>query len=119
MFVVGYEEPLGAGKGTFLDEMITLAGGKNVLAEHISGWKKPSLEAIIDLAPEVIVCQCSPGREAAAVAYWKTVMAAQPAARVIAVTDTDWTLPAGHLADYTADLQQMIFADAPTHPVPP
>ncbi len=113
MFVLGYENPIGAGGATFLDEMIRLAGGINVLAEQFEGWKHPSIETVLDLAPEVIVCQCEPGEQTEAVQYWRALGKDRFARQVIAVTDKDWTLPAGHLADYTGKLQEMIHRNRP------
>ena len=107
LFVLGYQSPSAPGAGTFIDEMITLAGGRNILANEFKGWRKPSLESIVKLAPRVIVCQCKPEDRAEADAYWKALDLGTPH-RVITVTDDDWTLPAGHLADYSADLLNFI-----------
>jgi len=60
LFVLGYRAPSGPGSGTFIDQMITLAGGSNVLADKFKGWPNPPLESIIKLAPAVIICQCKP-----------------------------------------------------------
>ncbi|ASJ01369.1 ABC transporter substrate-binding protein [Thermococcus gorgonarius] len=43
-----------AGKNTFMDDIIRLAGGKNIF-DDISGWGKPSKEEILARDPEVIV----------------------------------------------------------------
>ena len=107
LFVLGYQSPSGPGSGTFIDEMITLAGGRNILAREFKGWRKPSLESIVALAPQVIICQCKPEDQTEAAAYWKALQIRTPH-RVVTVTDDDWTLPAGHLADYSAELLNFI-----------
>lgn len=116
MFVMGYQNPSGPGKGTFMDEMINLAGGVNVLAERFDGWKRPGLEAVIKLAPELIICQCKLGRETEAAAYWKALKYRNNdvAKRVVTVTDDDWTVPAGHLAEYAEKLAGFIHPDLQT-----
>jgi iron complex transport system substrate-binding protein len=43
-----------AGKGTFMDEMIELAGGKNIFSD-VSGWKKVDAEQIVAKNPQVII----------------------------------------------------------------
>lgn len=43
-----------AGKDTFLDTMITTAGGKNA-ASDVTGWKY-SLEKLIEKNPDIIIC---------------------------------------------------------------
>lgn len=43
-----------AGKGTFLDELITLAGGKNV-ADDVNGWAQYSIEQLVKKNPDAII----------------------------------------------------------------
>ncbi len=120
MFVMGYRNPSGPGKGTFMDEMINLAGGVNVLAERFDSWKRPGLEAVIKLAPELIICQCKPGRETEAVAYWKALKYPNNSVkRVVTVTDDDWTVPAGHLAEYAERLAGFIHPELQIRQVRP
>jgi len=49
-------EPLwAAGRDTFADEMMTLAGARNTLAASISGFKAVSLETTLGSVPELIL----------------------------------------------------------------
>lgn len=43
-----------AGKDTFIDKMITIAGGKNV-AQDAVGWKY-SIEKLLEKNPEIVIC---------------------------------------------------------------
>jgi iron complex transport system substrate-binding protein len=43
------------GKRTFLDELLTLSGGENVLSETLSQYPKISREYIISRSPEVVI----------------------------------------------------------------
>lgn len=43
-----------AGKGTFMDELVTLAGGYNVAGEQ-EGWPQVSAEKVVDWNPDVII----------------------------------------------------------------
>ncbi len=43
-----------AGKNTFMDELIQLAGGRNI-AHDLEGWQKISAETVIQRNPQVIV----------------------------------------------------------------
>lgn len=43
-----------AGKGTFIDELITLAGGNNV-ASDANGWAQYSMEKLLQKNPDVII----------------------------------------------------------------
>ena len=43
-----------AGKGTFMDEMIELAGGKNIFSD-VNGWKKVGAEQIVAKNPQIVI----------------------------------------------------------------
>jgi len=105
LFVTGYEQPLAAGRETFIDEMMTLAGGRNVLSDRFKGWKAVGLETILETSPDVIVCLCTDGRKDEAERYWTELGASR---RVILLDDPDWTIPAGHLPDYTCQLRDLL-----------
>lgn len=53
---------LTTGKGTFLDDMITIAGGVNVFGDVDAPWPQVSLESIVAKQPEVII-ELMPGEE--------------------------------------------------------
>jgi iron complex transport system substrate-binding protein len=50
-----WNEPLmSAGPGTFIDELITLAGGENIFNDATTSWPVTSSEAIIEKNPDVM-----------------------------------------------------------------
>jgi iron complex transport system substrate-binding protein len=55
-YVVGYGESgdYTAGAGTFIDQMLTMAGGANV-ANDTEGWKY-SIEKLVEKDPEFVIC---------------------------------------------------------------
>jgi iron complex transport system substrate-binding protein len=53
-YVVGHEPPMTAGPGTFLDELIELAGGRN-LFHDTPGWAHVSLEEALRRQPELLI----------------------------------------------------------------
>ena len=55
LFVISVEPLWAAGRDTFADEMMTLAGARNALASAFSGFKAVSLETALGGAPEVIL----------------------------------------------------------------
>ena len=69
-----------AGKGTFLDEAITLAGGANIFGDQ-EGWVSPSEESVITLNPDVIITNVdyvqNPIEEIKARAGWGTLQAVE------------------------------------------
>lgn len=60
LFIVGrtpgrLDGMIAVGKGSFLNEVIRIAGGKNVLFDSPVAYPKISMEAVLRLAPDVIV----------------------------------------------------------------
>jgi iron complex transport system substrate-binding protein len=60
VFIVGrapgrLENLIAVGKGSFLNELIEIAGGRNALAENLMPYPKISLEALFGLNPDVLV----------------------------------------------------------------
>lgn len=53
-YVVGHEPPMTAGPGTFIDELITIAGGRNLFADA-PGWPQVSLEEMIRREPDLLI----------------------------------------------------------------
>jgi iron complex transport system substrate-binding protein len=60
LFIVGrtpgrLDGMIAVGKGSFLNEVIRIAGGKNVLSDSPVAYPKISMEAVLRLAPDAIV----------------------------------------------------------------
>ena len=43
------------GKGSYLNELIAMAGGRNIMADSIAAYPKVSLEGVVRLRPDVII----------------------------------------------------------------
>lgn len=71
LLVYGHKPLVAAGRGTYADEMLTLAGGRNVL-EDGEGARYPMLgmETVLRLAPEVMIDASMGMDETAARAFW-------------------------------------------------
>lgn len=55
LMVVGHQPMVAVGRGTYLDELITLAHGANIAAADPQSWPRLSLEYIIAARPQVIL----------------------------------------------------------------
>lgn len=111
LFAIGYEDPLAVGREDFVDELIAIAGGRNVLAARHAGWRRLSLETAFEAAPEVILCQAAPADRETARAYWEAagkVGGRVPPPRVEVLEDPRWTVPAGHLAGLAEGLARLL-----------
>ncbi len=56
LFVLADEPLITCGKGTFIDEIITTAGGSNVFADVKESWPKVSDEQVLARGADVIIC---------------------------------------------------------------
>jgi len=110
VFLDGYERPMVHGKGTFIGEMIELAGGINAAAEKYDGWAMVSDETVIALRPDVLICLVNPSQSVRARRHW-SALADMPAVRndrVIILTDRRWSIPSTLSADFARQLAGMI-----------
>jgi iron complex transport system substrate-binding protein len=55
MYVVWGDPPMTAGARTFVDEVIRIAGGRNVFDDSPIQWPTVGFEAIVDRAPDMII----------------------------------------------------------------
>ncbi len=55
LMVVGHQPMVAVGRGTFLDQLLTLAGGANIAPQSDQAWPRLSVEYIIACRPEVIL----------------------------------------------------------------
>lgn len=113
MYVLGHTQMMGVGGESFTGEMIERAGGINVLKDEFIDWKEPSLERVIELRPQVVICQSDEAHAEEARAYWQRLFEdAGVETRVEVVTDPKWTQQAGHLAEYTRRLAELIHPES-------
>ncbi|MGI9627211.1 MAG: ABC transporter substrate-binding protein [Longimicrobiales bacterium] len=54
-YMVQQDPPMGAGPGTFLDSLMTVAGGRNVLSDAVGQWPLVSVEDVLWKDPNYIV----------------------------------------------------------------
>ena len=107
IFVMGHHDPSTAGQGTFINELIEVAGGLNIaaIAPEKYKWKKIDIESLLKLAPDVIVCESKASVADEARRYWAELTADSPhKVRIHVVTDLRWTIPTGRMASTFAPM---------------
>lgn len=55
LYVVWHDPPMTTGGGTFIDDLIGIAGGRNVFADLPDGWPNVGFESIVARNPDVVV----------------------------------------------------------------
>lgn len=64
ILVYGHRPLVAAGRGSFGDSLLTIAGGRNVLADSRIRYPSLPMEALIKLAPDVVIDASSGGLDA-------------------------------------------------------
>ena len=97
VFVLQREPLFVVGSGSFLDEMIALAGGQNLGAALDEAWPRSSLEWLVAAAPDVILDSDDDAQPAAEFwARWPSLPAVREH-RVVALEEGVVTLPGPEL----------------------
>jgi len=91
-FQLGLNPLYTAGKNTFIDRLITLAGGVNLAGEKTGGYLVYSMEEVLKRGPDVIFCALMHQDHGEALAFWKKWQTV-PAVRNgrVYVINPDWT----------------------------
>ncbi|MEA1964435.1 MAG: ABC transporter substrate-binding protein [Candidatus Aerophobetes bacterium] len=83
LYLCWYPELWTAGRGTYPDELIRIAGGKNIV-DDMEGWKMISKETVIARDPEVIICSGNGGKS---IAIKKNILKDNELQKISAVKD--------------------------------
>ncbi len=113
-YVVGHEPPMTTGPGTFLDELITLAGGRNLFADA-PGWPHVSLEEVVRRQPDLLIVPFGEGNAAperlARLPGWRELDAIR-AGRVYSIDAEVAHRPGPRIAEVARMLAELIHPDA-------
>jgi iron complex transport system substrate-binding protein len=93
LLVVGHRPLIVAGGGTLQDELLEIAGGRNVAADAATSWPQFSMEVVIARRPDVIL-DAAMGTEAGADALFASLAGAGDGPRIVPMA-TDTLLRAG------------------------
>ena len=115
MFIVGVEPLFVAGKGTFINELIDIAGGTNIAGESFSRYPQIGIEEVVSQAPEVILYtslnfELTPEQEVKAKALWEAYpsIPAVKNGRIHGLVADYVTLPGPRLARGVEDMARAI-----------
>jgi len=91
--ITDLNNPWTAGPGSFIDALITMAGGENIGARASAPWIQFSIEEVLDADPEVIVVDVSHGSAITSVAGLRAQMREHPAWREVTAVQQGRILP--------------------------
>lgn len=113
--IVGNEPLFTTGKGTFLDDLIRLAGGASITADETTEWPQYSAEAVIARAPDVMLVPLVTHGFAARDSGIPASIAATPAVRNNRIVRIDGDLlmrPGPRLVDGLEQLARALHPEA-------
>jgi len=114
LFVMGYDHPSTCGAGTYLDEIIRVAGGVNAAGERFRGWPMINADVILSLRPDVLICQVNSGDVESARRYWGSLSSVPAVAqnRVYVSADRRLTIFGSGAADVAEQFAEWIHGPA-------
>ncbi len=71
LMLVGHQPMVAVGPGSYLDELISLAGGTNIAAGTGESWPRLSIEYVMAMKPEVILDSQMGSDPASGPGFWK------------------------------------------------
>lgn len=114
LFVFSYEPLITAGRGTFIDEFISLSGGVNIAEDTRNRYSRRSIEEIIVKQPEVIITTTNMSssdvqnsRNVAAWKRWKDLPAVR-SGRVFGVNEDFFLRPGPRIITGLEKIAEMI-----------
>jgi iron complex transport system substrate-binding protein len=112
-----------AGVGTYLDDLLKIAGGVNVVAPESGHWPMIDREKLLSLKPDVVLQLLpgtSPQERVAASRLWSRLSAipAVASGRVYPIYDEYALVPGWHVTDLAEQFFRCLHPQSPTHPVP-
>jgi iron complex transport system substrate-binding protein len=116
LYVVWYEPPTTAGSGTYIDELITIAGGRNIFADAPGLWPQVSMEEVVRRQPDmVLVSQTEDSpidlESLASTVGWRELSAVREG-RLIHVEANLYNRPGPRVAEAARRLAALLHPDA-------
>lgn len=111
-YEVWHDPPMAAGPDTFIDNIITAAGGRNVMADAETQWPQVDLEVLISKDPQVLLLGHS-GQDAAAAkarSNWQTISAIKNDA-IYELDEDLFNRPGPRVADAVEELAKLLYPD--------
>jgi ABC-type Fe3+-hydroxamate transport system substrate-binding protein len=117
LYLIGLDPPMGAGPGTFVDELLDVAGGRNVLQDTGVLWPQLSLEDIVRRDPDIVIVAQAPQqpgllRHLRSAAGWSSLRAVRDG-RVYQVDAYRYNRPGPHMVEIARDLAGLLHGARP------
>jgi iron complex transport system substrate-binding protein len=118
LYVAWHDPPMTTGPGTFVDSIITVAGGRNVFDDAAADWPQVNMEEIVSRDPDVLILPVSVASDSGAIAWvhqtpgWRDLRAVRTG-RILLVDSELFSRPGPRIIDAAAQLAELLHPDRP------
>ena len=111
-WVVWHDPPILAGRGTFIDEVLAVAGGRNVVMQGEGEWPVFSFETLLARDPDIVVWPDGAGVAPPGVAPspWRSSLRALRRGAVVMVPALEYQVPGPSIGASAAALARRLAA---------
>ncbi len=113
LYVAWHDPPMTTGPGTFVDSIMTVAGGHNVFDDAESDWPQVNMEEIVSRDPDVLILPVATTSDSSAVAWvhqtpgWRDLRAVRTG-RVLLVDSELFSRPGPRIIDAATQLAELL-----------
>ena len=113
LYVAWHDPPMTTGPGTFVDSIISVAGGRNVFDDATSEWPQVNMEEILTRDPDVLILPVSVTSDSGAVAWvhrtpgWRDLRAVRTG-KVLLVDSELFSRPGPRIIEAAMQLAELL-----------
>ena len=113
LYVAWHDPPMTTGPGTFVDSIVSVAGGRNIFDDAASDWPQVNMEEIVTRDPDVLIIPVPATSDSATVAWvhqtpgWRDLRAVRTG-RVLLVDSELFSRPGPRIIDAAKQLAELL-----------
>ena len=113
LYVAWHDPPMTTGPGTFVDSIMSVAGGRNIFDDATSDWPQVNMEEIVSRDPDVLILPVPVTGDSGAIAWvhqtpgWRDLRAVRTG-RVLLVDSELFSRPGPRIIDAAKQLAELL-----------
>ncbi len=113
LYVAWHDPPMTTGPGTFVDSIMSVAGGRNIFDDATSDWPQVNMEEIVSRDPDVLILPVPVTGDSGAIAWvhqtpgWRDLRAVRTG-RVLLVDSELFSRPGPRIIDAANQLAELL-----------
>lgn len=117
LYVAWHDPPMTTGPGTFVDSIMTVAGGRNIFDDATADWPQVNMEEIVTRDPDVLILPVPDVRDSATIAWvhltpgWQDLRAVRTG-KILLVDSELFSRPGPRIIDAAVQLAELLHPGA-------